>query len=162
MAERFHWLKISFGKYWFVQFMIIIALLLYAVTTSVSILVLVNQSNPISNNNQQNTEPIVLTIIFNSQDSAQPISWNSVVLKVTNGTSLFDVMNSTFSINGTSFGTLGYLITQINTIKNAGLNAWTYYYFTINAGWVYASVGVSHFYLNHDYQIKWVYGPASS
>ena len=79
-----------------------------------------------------------------------------------NGSTLLEFMNTTFKINGTSYGKLGYLINEINSIKNDNSNFWTYYYFSKDSGWIYSSFGVSNFVLNKDYQIKWVFGPASS
>lgn len=162
MSEKSNWLNKFLGKYWFIQITLIGVLVLYSLFTSVSLVVLVNQNNSMTTNNQTSSGTIILSIIFESKDSTKPITWNSVVMDVKNGSILYNVMNSTFTINGTSYGSLGFLITQINTIQNQGSNVWTYYYFMKNSGWTYSPIGVSSFHLNQDSQIKWVYGPASS
>ncbi len=162
MSDKGKWLKNSFGKYWFMQFTLIAIILVYSLFSTISLAVLVNQNNSLSSSNQSSSSTIILAMVFESKDTSKPITWNSFVMDVKNGSLLVNVMNSTLAIKGTSFGSLGFLITQINTIQNQGVNAWTYYYFSKNSGWIYSPVGVSNFYLNHDSQIKWVYGPAGS
>ena len=162
MSNKANWLKKNLGKYWLIQILIISVLIIYSLFTSVSILFLVNENGLNPSNNSNDSSSVVITVIFESKVSSKPITWNAVVNKVHNGSTLLEFMNSTFTISGTSYGTMGYLITQINSIKNDNTNFWTYYYFTKDSGWIYSSFGVSQFILNKDTQIKWVFGPASS
>lgn len=162
MSKKSTWLSTNLGKYWFIQITLIIALVVYSVFASVSIFVLVNNNGLISSNNQTNSNEIVVTLLFESKVPSKPITWNAIVTKATNKSTLLEVMNTTLTIGGSSYGKLGFLINKINTIQNDNTNFWTYYYYSKDSGWIYSPIGVSNFILNHDFQIKWVFGPASS
>ena len=162
MSSKTNWLKKSFGKYWLFQIILISVLILYSLFSTISIFYLVNENGLNPSSNSSDSSSVILTVIFDSKAPSKPITWNSVVNKVRNGSTLLEFMNTTFKINGTSYGKLGYLINEINSIKNDNSNFWTYYYFSKDSGWIYSSFGVSNFVLNKDYQIKWVFGPASS
>ena len=47
----------------------------------------------------------------------------------------------------------------VNVLRSEGLQQGRD--FEKGSGWIYAPIGVSQFILKHDYQIKWIYGPAS-
>ncbi len=158
MSKKSTWLTNFLGKYWFIQITLITALVLYSILASVSIFVLVDNNGLGSSNTQENSKEVVISIIFDSQVSSKPITWNSVVTTVKTNSTLFNVMNRTFSIAGHNYISQGFFITKINNITQDGTNSWTYYYYSKGSGWIYALSGVSHFILNHDYQIKWVYG----
>ena len=151
-------LRNLFGKYWLIQITLIIVLLLYSVFTSISIFVLVNE--PPSNTNGNSTS-VIVTIIFDSKVPEKPIIWNSAVIKAQKDSTLLEVMNSTFTLSGTSYGSLGFLVNGINSIQSDSTHIWNYYYFTKDSGWICAPIGVSHFILGHDYQFKWVFGSKS-
>lgn len=162
MSKGAPWLRKQFGRFWLIQILLIATLVIYSLTTTISLFILVNDSSFNANNtgtDQNNT--VVLTLIFESHDSNNPINWNSLVTSVSQNTSLYTVMQNNFQLNTTYTSPYGYLIQGINSIIAKGQNAWTFYYYT-SSGWVYATKGVSLFLLNHDYIIKWVFGPASS
>ena len=155
-------LRLLFGKLWGLQFFIIGVLILYSILATVSIFALVNNQGLIPNNYSQSDNTVIVSIIFESNDSQKVINWNPVVAEVKTNSTLLSVMNATLTINGTLYGNSGYYLTSINSLRSDLNDFWTYYYFTKGSGWVYSLVGISSFILNHDYQIKWIYGPASS
>lgn len=159
MSKKSNWLKSNFGKYWLFQIIIIGTLITYSLIATVSIIVLAN--NNFGQQNPSNDNTVVISIIFESKDNSSPITWNSIVTETATNTSLYSIMSSNFQLN-TSFNSIyGYLINGINSLIGKNPNFWTYYYYMKGSGWTFATTGVSYFYLTHDFQIKWIYGPAS-
>lgn len=160
MTKKTNWLKLNFGKFWLFQIIIIGTLITYSLIATASIIFIVNNTNFGQQSNSTN-DTVVVTIIFQSKDSSKPITWDSVVTDVATNTTLYTVMNNNFQLNTSYNQAFGYLVTGINSLVSKDPNYWTYYYYMPSSGWIYASKGISYFYLTHDYQFKWIYGPAS-
>jgi hypothetical protein len=162
MSKNSSWLHLNLGKYWLIQILIIASLVIYSLFATVSIFILANETSNINPNNSSSENSIIIVFIFESKVAEKPITWDSAVIEVKNNSDLFSVMNNSFQIGGSSFGSQGFLIEEINSLKNDLFNFWTFYYFELGNGWIYSASGVSNFILHHDFQFKWVFGPASS
>ena len=160
MSKKTNWFKVNLGKYWFFQILVIGTLITYSLVATLSLVVLVNDSNFGQGTNTTDNS-VVVSIIFESKDSSEPITWNSLVTDAVTNSTLYTVMNDNLQLNATYNSGFGYLITGINSLLSKDPNFWTYYYYMKGSGWIYATKGVSNFYLTHSYQFKWVYGPAS-
>lgn len=159
MSKKPDKFKFLFGKYWVFQFFIIGVLILYGSIATVSLFVLTENNQILST---QKTNTVVVTIIFESNVPQKPITWNPIVEEVKTNTSLFTVMNENLNLTGVWYNNSGgYFVKGINSIEQYSINTWNLYYFLKGSGWIYSSKGVSEFILNHDYQIKWVFGPSS-
>jgi hypothetical protein len=159
MSEK---MKKMFGPFWIVQFLIIGTLLFYSlIVTSGIILLMGNESSSIVIENDDTLEKVVITLLFISNVPENPITWQTIVKESKVNSTLFEVMNSTLNLTIEDYGPLGVLVTGINSIKNDGVNFWTYDYYVVDKGWVRAPIGVSYFILTRSFVFRWNFGPVN-
>ncbi|MHA2363928.1 MAG: hypothetical protein ACXAC7_08210 [Candidatus Hodarchaeales archaeon] len=152
-----------FGKYWLSQIILFFILFSYSflLTTGITLMV----SNPENffphlgqNSNDENNEYSIV-LIFESKVNTKPITWDPVIIKRNYTTTLFNVMNSTLTISGKTFGSFGYFVEEINGLKQDNSNFWRYEYFNIDNEWSESPVGISSFQINTNSYFRWIYKP---
>ncbi len=154
------------GKYWLIQVFIISTLLIYSLllTAGISLIITnseINFSNNSSTRNQ--AEPLLadslslVIIIFDSKVDGKPITWDTVLVEINQTKTLFEVMNSSLNLSGSSFGSLGFLVEGINGLHQDSTNFWLFEYYTAEQKWISSSFGVSSFIINSDSIFRWIY-----
>ena len=159
-------LKTTFGKYWLIQVVIISTLLIYSLLLTAGIGLIISNPDIIFTNNprtRNEAEPLLgessisVMIIFNSQVEGKPITWDTLVVEINQSETLFQVMNSSLNLSGTSFGALGFLVEGINGLLQDNTNFWLFEYYTTEQKWLSSSFGVSSFIITSDSFFRWIY-----
>ena len=112
------------------------------------------------NNPPSKSPKITVTLLIQSNHPDYPINYSNTSTIPINQT-LLEHLNLTIgreNWSGVNYGVGGWFINRIfNASESTGWN-WLYYYREKGtSAWSYASVGVSRFILNRDFDIKFVY-----
>lgn len=127
-----------------VSLFIIVILFGYSLFLSLSLVLIV--SNPddfFPSSNPNSTDNFSVTIIFESIDKNNPITWAPIINQYNKSITLFSVLNSSLLLKGQNYGNLGFFISGINGINQYDDFYWQIYYLNAEKTWEYSAIGIS-------------------
>ncbi len=154
-------LKDILGRYWLPQLVVFGTLLTYSLLLTTGVTLLVADPDRffphLGSNDNQTNDSFQVVLLFESKVSDKPITWDPIIVKFSNTTTLFAVMNSSLTISGKYHGDLGFFVEGINGLKQTTSSFWLYEYYDFDDGWVETPVGISLFRISSNKHFRWIY-----